>query len=68
MKHATALLMHVAEDLRLTDPKTYAALETATRAGCATLIQFECGPGATIAIGTRDDYGHVRWLHSCPLQ
>lgn len=68
MTPQASLLMHVAEHLRLTDPETYRALETATRAGCTTLIQYECGPEATIAIGTRDDYGHVKWLHSCPLQ
>ena len=62
------LLMRVVEDLRLSDPPTYEALELACRQGCATLIQFECGPDSTISVGTRDDYGHVRWLHSCPLQ
>ena len=68
MTPQAALLMRVAEDLRLSDPVTYEALELANRQGCATLIQFECGPEATIAIGTRNDYGHVKWLHSCPLQ
>ncbi len=62
------LLMAVGEDLRLSDPAGYAALETSTRQGCTTLVQFECGPEATVAIGTRDDYGNVRWLHSCPLR
>lgn len=68
MTPAAELLMLVAEDLRRTDPTTYAALELATRQGCATLLQIQLGPDASIALGTRDDYATVRWLHSCPLQ
>lgn len=68
MTPAATLLMQVAEDLRHTDPTTYAVLELATRQGCATLVQIQFGPDASIALGTRDDYATVRWLHSMPLQ
>jgi hypothetical protein len=68
MKHATALLMQVAEDLRHTDPITYAALELATRQGCRTLLQVELGPEAQVSIGYRDDYGVTKWVHAIPLQ
>jgi hypothetical protein len=61
------LLMKVAEDLRLTDPATYAALAEGANNGATTIVQFTCGPEATIAIGMRDDYGSLRWLHTCPL-
>lgn len=68
MTPAAQLLMHVAEDLRRTDPTTYAALEQATRSGCATLVQIQFGPDASISLGMKDDYGTTRWVHATPLQ
>lgn len=62
------LLMAVCDDLRATDPETFAALETATRQGCQTLLQVQLGPEAQLSIGYRDDYGTTRWVHAIPLQ
>lgn len=62
------LLMLAAEDLRRTDPETYAAMELATRQGCQTLLQIEFGPSAQVSLGWRDDYGVTRWVHATPLQ
>ena len=62
------LLMAVAEDLRRTDPQTYAALELATRQGCQTLRQVALGPESQLSLGYRDDYGTTRWVHAIPLQ
>jgi hypothetical protein len=67
MTPAAQLLMTVAEDLRKSDPATYAALTEGAHNGATTIIQFTCGPEATIAVGLRDDYGSLRWLHTCPL-
>lgn len=67
MTPQAALLMHVAEDLRLTDPATYAALAEGANNGATTIVQFTCGPEASVSLGMRDDYGTLRWVHSCPL-
>lgn len=66
LAHA-ALLMMVAEDLRRTDPGTYAALDEATRHGCRTLLQIELGPDSQLSLGYRDDYGTTRWVHAITL-
>lgn len=65
---AAQLLQLVAEDLRLSDPTTYDALEIATRQGCTTLVQLAYGPEGNISLGYRDDYGKTRWVHAIPLQ
>ena len=62
------LLMQVAEDLRRIDPQGYAALEVATRQGCATLMQIEIGENPQVSLGFRDDYGKTRWVHAISLQ
>jgi hypothetical protein len=62
------LLMQVAEDLRKSDPLTYAALELASRNGCTALLQVELGPSSQVSLGWRDDYGTTRWVHAIPLQ
>lgn len=60
--------MAVAEDLRLSDPQTFEALEMATRQGCQTLLQIQYGPDAQASLGYRDDYGTTRWVHAISLQ
>lgn len=62
------LLMAVGEDLRLSDPASYAALEQAVRNGCATLLQIEIGETPQLSVGFRDDYGVTRWVHAISLQ
>lgn len=68
MTPQATLLMRVCEDLRATDPESYAALEVASRQGCATLLQIDLGETPQLSVGFRDDYGTTRWVHAMPLQ